>query len=325
MKLSSLLQGVEYTVVCGDKDAEVTGISRDNRQAKPGDVFLCIEGPKFDTHNDEVVASLCNAGQVAFVVEKDIHVPDGFTGTVVRVKNSRSACSYMYATYYDHPAEKLVLVGITGSKGKTTTTCMCASILKAAGYNVGTIGTMGLDFNGEHRDISNTTPDSYDLQKFLREMVDAGVQVVVMEVSSQAHKMHRIDGVTFDYGAWTNLYTGDHIGGPEHATFEDYLSCKAAFINQCKHAFLNFDDSYRDTILPYIAKDLSFDFFGSDKEHCKFVADNIQKVFDPAKKLAKVVFDAHGFYGSLAANAPTGTPHPKAFAVVITSGITPYC
>ncbi len=240
MELHKLLQDIDYQLLQGQLPETVTAICRDNRQVTPGCLFLCIQGDRFDTH--EVAADIVAKGAALLLVERAVDVPS--EATVLQVLSTRIAMAMIYANFYDRPASKLQLVGITGSKGKTTTCHMVQAILEAGGYKVGTIGTSGVYYDGKHVEVHNTTPDSYELQRHLRDMVDAKVEIAVLEVSSQAELLHRVYGLTFDYSIFTNIAHGDHIGPSEHKDFADYLRCKRMLFGQSRRAFLNRDDAH---------------------------------------------------------------------------------
>lgn len=273
MKAIELLKNTDFELLKGDLDIEITGICHDNRKIKPGDAFVCIKGVHFDTH--EIASEIASSGAPLLVIDHDIDL-DSVDSSVVRVNNTRSASAYMAQAFYGNPQEKLKIVAITGSKGKTTATHMLAAILREAGLNTGTIGTNGaifpMDENalmvpGAERftyieapetpgyfyfETHNTTPEPMELYLYMAMMVKAGCTHLVMEVSSQAAKQNRTDGLSYEYGIWTNLATGDHIGSTEHPTFEDYMECKAHVLNHSKTIFLNRDDEYYDEFLPYI-------------------------------------------------------------------------
>jgi UDP-N-acetylmuramoyl-L-alanyl-D-glutamate--2,6-diaminopimelate ligase len=154
----------------------------------------------------------------------------------------------MSAAYFGHPARKLTTVGITGTKGKTTTTYMIKSILENTGKKVGLIGTIETIIGNTVIPANNTTPESYTLQETFARMVEEGCECVIMEVSSQGLKLNRVAGFTYDYGIFTNLGE-DHIGGAEHTDFEDYLTSKSKLFSQCKLGLINIDDAHADAIL----------------------------------------------------------------------------
>jgi UDP-N-acetylmuramoyl-L-alanyl-D-glutamate--2,6-diaminopimelate ligase len=185
-------------------------------------------------------------GAAAIIIEKEVDFPTNVT--VVRVQDTRIALAFMSAAYFGHPAKKLLTVGITGTKGKTTTTYMIKSILENTGKKVGLIGTIETIIGDQVIPANNTTPESYVIQETFAQMVEAGCECVVMEASSQGLMLNRIAGFTFDYGIFTNIEP-DHIGGNEHKDFEDYLYCKSKLFKQCKLALINIDDSHAQEIL----------------------------------------------------------------------------
>ena len=167
--------------------------------------------------------------------------------TVVFVENIRKTLAYASDIWYGHPSSELVTIGVTGTKGKTTTTYLIKSILENAGRRVGLIGTNEVIIGRKHLEAGNTTPDALLLQSLLRQMVSEGLDTVVMEVSSQALKLHRTDGISFDYGIFTNL-SPDHVAPGEHRDFEEYLECKRRLFLQCRIGIVNGDDPYVDRI-----------------------------------------------------------------------------
>ena len=201
MKLSKLLEKIDYEIQKGDIETEVTSLSYDSRNVKEDAVFVCLSGSRMDGH--EFIGEVIKKGAKAVIVEKDVVVTEEEV-TVIKVKDSRYALSLMSAAYFDYPATKLTTIGITGTKGKTTTTYMIKSILDEAGILTGLIGTIEIIMGKEHQSAKNTTPESYDIQEAFAKMVKAGMKAVVMEVSSQGLKMHRVSGVQFDYGIFTN-------------------------------------------------------------------------------------------------------------------------
>ena len=185
-------------------------------------------------------------GARALVVEEEVDVPEGVT--VIKVADSRYAMALIAAAWYGHPASQLKVIGITGTKGKTTTTYMVKSILENAGYKVGLIGTIESIIGDEVIPSANTTPESLTVQEYFRRMLDAGCDCAVMEVSSQGLKLHRTAGFTFEIGIFTNIEP-DHIGPNEHASFEEYLECKSRLLRQCRIGIVNADDPHLDQII----------------------------------------------------------------------------
>ena len=178
--------------------------------------------------------------------EEAAQIPENIT--VLKVESARLALALMSAALFDHPARKLVTIGLTGTKGKTTTTYMIKKVLEMAGKKVGLIGTIGAMIGEEHLPSKNTTPESYELHRMFAAMVEAGCEYVVMEVSSQGLKLDRTAGILFDYGIFTNL-SPDHIGPAEHASFEEYMECKSLLFRQCRSGIVNADDEHVDGIL----------------------------------------------------------------------------
>ncbi len=244
MRLIDLLERMEYRVLQGDTDKEVSTLVYDSRKVEKNSVFVCISGSVRDAH--EFIPEVVEKGASAVIVEKDVTVADGVT--VIRVENTRLALACMSAAYFGHPAEKLKTIGITGTKGKTTTTYMVKSILESSGIKTGLIGTIEIIIGDKQIPAKNTTPESYEVQEYFHEMVEAGLEAVVMEVSSQGLMLHRVSGFTFDYGVFTNLEP-DHIGENEHKDFADYMHCKSLLFRQCKQGILNADSEFLEGIL----------------------------------------------------------------------------
>ncbi len=244
MKLSELLKGLDAKILQGPADPEVTDVVNDSRKVSEGALFLCVKGAVSDGHQYAEAAAA--QGAAVLVVEDPVHVPE--TVTVVQVKNSRYAMALIAAAYYGHPADKLKVIGITGTKGKTTTAYMVKAILERAGYRVGLIGTIETIIGDEVTPNANTTPESLLVQSYFARMVEEGCTICVMEVSSQAFKLDRVAGFTFEIGVFTNLEP-DHIGPAEHADFEEYLSCKRQLFRQCRIGILNADDPHLEAML----------------------------------------------------------------------------
>jgi len=245
-KLSYLLEKLAYECVCGDLEREITAVCYDSRKVTPGAMFICIEGANFDGHS--VASQMAEKGAGCLVVSKDVTVPEGSDVTVIKVEDTRYAMAFISAAYFHHPAEKMKVIGITGTKGKTTTTYMVKSILENAGMKVGLVGTIETIIGDERIPALNTTPESYILQEYFAKMAAAGCDAVVMEVSSQGLMMHRTQGFIFDLGIFTNLEP-DHIGPNEHGSFEEYMACKGLLFKQCKVGIVNADDKHVKELL----------------------------------------------------------------------------
>ena len=241
MRLDVLLERLTCQVVQGTTDREIAHLCYDSRKIKPGDLFVCIRGANFDAHDKTEEAVL--AGAVALVAEHDVPLPEDSDCTLILVQDTRYALALLSAAWFGYPAERLKTIGVTGTKGKTSTTYMIRDILEGVGVRCGLIGTIETIIGTERKPNLNTTPESYEIQEAFAKMVEAGTMAVVMEVSSQGLMLHRVAGITFDYGIFTNL-SPDHIGPNEHKDFEDYKRCKAALFRQCETGIFNTDDPY---------------------------------------------------------------------------------
>ncbi|MEO1272392.1 MAG: Mur ligase family protein, partial [Myxococcota bacterium] len=205
-------------------DRTITDVAFDSRRVRPGGLFVALRGAQDDGH--DYVKNACRAGAAALLVEADAELPEALPGgvTVVAVTNTRQALAYVSAAFYGYPSHELTVVGITGTNGKTTTCWLLEAIAIAAGHAVGVIGTLGVRWTGQpQRALSNTTPESLEVQRLLREMADAGVELVLMEVSSHALVTHRAEGIAFAVGTFTNL-SQDHLNF--HGTMEAYRDAK---------------------------------------------------------------------------------------------------
>lgn len=241
MKLSELLEQIDYECIQGSMDVDVKAVVYDSRKVEKDCLFLCIEGANFDGH--DFAAQVVERGAKVLVISKEIENMAGKDITLIKVKDTRYAMAFISAAWFGHPAEKLKVIGITGTKGKTTSTWMVKAILEEAGFKVGLIGTIETLIGDTHIPAQTTTPESYLLQEDFAKMVEAGIEIVVMEVSSQGLKLHRTQGFTFDYGIFTNLEP-DHIAPGEHESFEEYRECKSLLFRQCRVGIVNGDDTH---------------------------------------------------------------------------------
>ncbi len=246
MKVFELVKDFEYEVINGDLNREISTLVSDNRKLTKDCVFVCIEGANFDGHSVVNDAFKCNAAAV--IVMKNVEVPKDIDTAVIKVKDTREALALASAAYFSYPTKEIKVIGVTGTKGKTTTTYLIKSILENAGYKVGLIGTIETIIGDEHVPSKNTTPESYVLQETFRKMADNGIEVCVMEASSQGFLMKRTLGTEFEIGIFTNLEP-DHIGPNEHDSFENYMECKSMLFRQCKAGILNADDEHLEGIL----------------------------------------------------------------------------
>ncbi len=203
------------------KNVPVSALVFDSRRATPHTVFFCLVGKTSDGHI--FATSAYHSGCRFFVVEREVTLPDD--AVILRVDDTRKALADCAAAFYDHPERSMRLIGLTGTKGKTTTALLIKQLLDASAIPTGYIGTNGVLFGSCRRDTVNSTPESVEIYRHLRDMLDAGISVCVLEVSSQALWMGRIRGLVFDTVLFTNL-SRDHIGGVEHPDFIHYRACK---------------------------------------------------------------------------------------------------
>ena len=237
MILADLIKGLDLKSTQGNLDMEIDGVAYDSRKTRQGVLFVCIEGTVVDGH--KYIDDAIENGTRAFLVQKPVEVPEGIT--VIEIDDTRYGLAYVADAFFRHTSEKLNLIGITGTKGKTTTTYMVKSILEAASHKIGLIGTVANLIGEEVLYTARTTPESYDLQSLFSEMVEKTVDTAVMEVSSQGLELHRVARCDFDVGVFTN-FSRDHIGPKEHATLEDYFNAKAKLFKMCKQAVINIDN-----------------------------------------------------------------------------------
>lgn len=270
MLLSQLLDKIEYK--CEDfRDGEVKNLCYDSRKAGEGSLFVCLSGTFADGH--EYIPSAYEKGCRMFAVSKLPQNRAVYKDAVfLKFSNTRKALALLSAAYFGHPAKELTVIGITGTKGKTSISYMMKYIFEAAGKKVGVVGTTGIFYGDFFEKSDNSTPESYELQKHFRAMADCGVDVCVMEVSSQGLMMHRTYGVEFDGAIYTNL-SPDHIGKGEHSSYEEYRDCKSMLFAQTKSAFANVDDPNSGYVTaPFEGRVIRFgvdgeaDFFASDLE-----------------------------------------------------------
>ncbi len=240
MRLSKIIADFEYSTTRSDIcDVEIEDIVYDSRKAARGMLFVCLVGAVSDGHT--FAKNAYDRGCRVFLVERKIALPDDALQVIT--PDTRLALALASSAFFDYPSRSLAIIGVTGTKGKTTTASLARDILAAGGINTAYIGTTGILINGERTVTKNTTPESYELHRAFRQMVESGVAAVVMEVSSQAVYMKRIAGIHFHIGVFTNL-SRDHIGGVEHPTFEHYKACKAELFRQCRFGIFNSDDSF---------------------------------------------------------------------------------
>ena len=286
--IKELISGVEYRVIQGTTETVVMEIVYDSRKTKSGSIFVCIKGYQTDGH--DYIEEAVRRGAVAIVVQqsydwKKDRLPEQVT--VVSVPDTRIALAEIAAAFYCYPAKEMQIIGVTGTKGKTTTTYMIREGLRQAGHKTGLIGTIEVNADGAEigrvQAETHTTPESLELQRYLRVMADAGCDSVVMEVSSQALKMHRVKGIHFTAAVFTNLGE-DHIGPGEHADMQEYLECKRKLFLQTEFAVGNQNDMllgevWAQTIcrkVRYMVRDGECD--GQNTQTADYAAEQIEHI-----------------------------------------------
>ncbi len=264
MKLNELLTGIENFRIKGDAELEIKSVQNNSKKVKPGSLFIAVKGYDFDGH--QFVEEAIQNGAIAVMLDisadlKSIRLPKGMT--VILTDHTRVALAKVACNFYKNPSKYFKLIGVTGTKGKTTTTYMIKSILEKAGYKVGLIGTIA-NYIGEDQisESTRTTPESLELQQLFYKMAVAKVDYVVMEVSSQSLKLHRVDGTHFDMAVFTN-FSKDHISLKEHADMDDYFHSKLKLFQMTPKGFANSDD-FKCERLMYQAKNCDFKTYSVD-------------------------------------------------------------
>ncbi|MGL5086186.1 MAG: UDP-N-acetylmuramoyl-L-alanyl-D-glutamate--2,6-diaminopimelate ligase [Clostridium sp.] len=243
MKLLELLNGVQYELEGGSLDKDIMHLQYDSRKILQGDMFVCLKGFEVDGH--EYAQKAIELGAKVIVCENDIEIK-GEDITIIKVKEGRKTLATMSANYYGHPTKSLKLIGVTGTNGKTTTVYILKSILEKAGCKIGLIGTIANYIGDEKVKSERTTPESLELQKLFRDMVNKGCEYCVMEVSSHSLELDRVYGCEFEAGIFTNL-TRDHLDF--HKTFDNYYNAKFKLFSRSKTAIINIDDNYGYRVL----------------------------------------------------------------------------
>ncbi|MDT9329385.1 UDP-N-acetylmuramoyl-L-alanyl-D-glutamate--2,6-diaminopimelate ligase [Clostridium perfringens] len=242
MILKSLLKGLDYEVIKGNEESKVQNIRYDNRKIEQGDAFVCVKGFKVDGHS--FIGDAIKKGAKTLIVQEDVSVQEDIT--IIKVRDTRKALAIMSSNYFGNPKDKLEIIGITGTNGKTTSAFIIKSILEKAGFMTGLIGTIANYIGNKKVDAVRTTPESYELHELFKNMVDAGVEYCVMEVSSHSLELDRVYGVQFEEGIFTNL-TRDHLDF--HKTFENYYNAKFKLFERSNHSIINLDDPYGANIV----------------------------------------------------------------------------
>ncbi len=264
MELKKVLEGIKNIKIRGNVDLDISNVENNSKKVTQNSLFVAIKG--FDVDGHKFVEEAIKNGAIAVMLDmnadlKGIKIPAGIT--VIIAEDTRYALAIASCNFYDNPSRKFKLIGVTGTKGKTTTTFMIKTILEKQGYKVGLIGTIenyiGEDSIGKS---TRTTPESLDLQRMFYQMVKEKMDYVVMEVSSQSLKLNRVAGCDFDIGVFTNLYK-DHISEKEHTDLEDYFESKKKLFTMCRKGFVNFDD-FKGIKIVNTIKSCSFKTYGID-------------------------------------------------------------
>ena len=281
MLLESVLNNIEYKLISGVLDKEITSVEFDSRKVVSGSLFVCVTGFTVDGHSFALKAARQGASSIvidtnrqALTDEEINEICQQFDITVVEIENTHKHLSDLCANFYDHPEKKLAVFGITGTKGKTTTAFMLREILEKSGRDTGLIGTVCNIIAGEKIHAAHTTPESKDLYEMMGNLVAGGSKALVMEVSSQGLKLDRVRGIRYKTAAFTNLYE-DHIAPNEHPDMEDYISCKLRIFDNCDTGILNVDCSVADRVTQYCKGRVDLITYGIDGD-ADFVARDLR-------------------------------------------------
>ncbi len=310
MELKKILVGIDGLKAKGKLDIEINKIENNSKNVTKGDMFIAIKG--FSTDGHQYVNDAIKLGAKAIMVEegcelKTIKLPEDVT--LIMAKDTREALAICSCNFYGNPSKKFKLIGVTGTKGKTTTTFMIKEILEKAGHKVGLIGTIATYINGKMiEESARTTPESIELQRTFAEMVKQGVEYVVMEVSSQSLKLHRVDGCNFDIVVFTN-FSEDHIGEREHPDMKDYLESKLRLFKMCENGIVNVDD-LQGAKIPQLFPNSNIMTYGIDN-YCDVLAKDITitnsyvdfrvKITDKNERVKVSIPGRFSVYNSLAA------------------------
>ena len=309
MELKKILVGLEGLKAKGNLDVDITGLESNSKNIKEGYMFIAIKGYSVDGH--DYINNAIEAGAKVVMVQegcdlKKIKLPADVT--IIMAKDTREALAICSCNFYGNPSRKFKLIGVTGTKGKTTTTYMIKEILEKAGHKVGLIGTIATYINGKMiSESARTTPESIELQKTFAQMVEAGVEYVVMEVSSQSLKLHRVDGCNFDIVVFTN-FSEDHISEKEHPDMKDYFESKLKLFKMCDNGIINVDDLQVSKI-PRLLPENKIMTYGIDN-YCEVLAKDITitnsyvdfrvKVSDRNERVKTCIPGRFSVYNSLA-------------------------
>lgn len=314
MELKSILSGLEGLKVRGNLDVNVKAIKNNSKTIEENDMFVAIKGFDDDGHK-HIKEAIENGAKVILAEEDKIdkniikEIPEDIV--LILTKDTRYALAIVACNFYKNPSKKMKLIGVTGTKGKTTTTYMIRDILEKHGIKVGLIGTVA-SYVGDRKiaDNENTTPESLKLQEIFSKMLEEKCEAVIMEVSSQSLKLERVAGCDFDIGVFTN-FAEDHISSKEHPDMEDYFNSKVKLFKMCKKGFINADDVH-SIMLPKLVPECQFTSYGIDN-HCDLLAKDITvtnqyadfkvKIGDKNERVKVSIPGRFSVYNSLAAIA----------------------
>ena len=264
MILKELLIGLNGLKARGSLDIDIKNVECNSKNIKEGDLFVAIKG--FEENGHDFIDDAIKNGAVAIIIEEGCDLKSFKVNkdtVVIMTKDTREALAIVSCNFYKNPSKKFKLIGITGTKGKTTTSYMIKEILEKAGKKVGLIGTLETLINGKKvKTNERTTPESLELQRLFSKMVDEKVEIVIMEVSSQSLKLNRVTGCDFDIVVFTN-FSEDHISKIEHPDMEDYLQSKLKLFKMCKVGIVNGDD-VQGSKIPRLFPESSITTFGID-------------------------------------------------------------
>ena len=281
MLLLNVLNNIDYKLISGDPNKEITSVEYDSRKVAVGSLFVCVQGFTVDGHTfaskaceKDASAIVVDSTRTGFPKEKLEALTEQYGVCIVEIEDTHKHLADLCANFYGHPESRLAVFGITGTKGKTTTAFMLREILEQSGRDTGLIGTVCNIIAGKKSHAAHTTPESRDLFGMMDTLTRFGSENLVMEVSSQALKLDRVRGITYRTAAFTNLYE-DHIAPNEHPDMEDYISCKLRIFDSCETGILNVDCSEAERVTEYCKGKVDLITYGIDHD-ADFMARNLR-------------------------------------------------
>lgn len=275
MELRKILVGIEGLKAKGNLNLDISSVECDHKNVKEGSLFVAIKG--FETDGHKYINKAIEKGAIAVIFEEGADYKEFINNkgiTFIMAPNTRLALSLCSCNFYDNPSKKMKIIGITGTKGKTTTSFMLKQILEKQGKKVGLIGTIAIYIGDKKvKNSDRTTPESNKLQEILDKMYQLGIEVVIMEVSSQSLKLDRVAGMEFYAGIFTNL-SEDHISKNEHKDIEEYMQSKLKLFDMCKYAYINADNIYTSKVVDLIKDKCMTETYGIDN-YCNFLAKDV--------------------------------------------------